>query len=105
MKRIVFSNGVIVAAVCIILLMSVCTGYAFASGGNSGDPSSQLEEIEGYINKQMREGRIPGISVVVVKDNKTILKRVTDMRISRTKSRCLLILSLNWARQAKLLQR
>ncbi|MEK3834059.1 MULTISPECIES: cyclic peptide export ABC transporter [unclassified Paenibacillus] len=75
MKRIVFSNGVIVAAVCIILLMSVCTGYAFASGGNSGDPSSQLEEIEGYINKQMREGRIPGISVVVVKDNKTILKK------------------------------
>ncbi len=53
---------------CITLIMQLSIVNSYAQVKN-------MTEIENFINEQMNEGKIPGMSVVIVQNDKTILKK------------------------------
>ena len=64
-----------VVLLCFLVLMLPLGNAVNVYASNDDLTKADLDKIENYINKQMKESKIPGMSVVIVKGGKAVYKK------------------------------
>lgn len=77
---------IILTVVIIFLANSVTMGRALAAGG-TGMGEGTKRAIDHYVRRMMGSGKIPGVSVTVIKNGKTVYKKGYGYADIRTKQR------------------
>ncbi len=75
MKRTKYYKGTLLLILAAILVFVTSTGVSSAEEMENLFTENKIENIEEHINKTIKAGKIPGISVVIVNGEKTVYKK------------------------------
>ena len=68
-----------VVMISIFLSITMCLFNVLAAGSNNEDinylTNDETQKVEEFIEKNIKKGNIPGLSVTIVKDDKTIYQK------------------------------